>query len=181
MLLLLPIEPLLFHSSKGFDVAFRVDSKRVTHLLIGTDAFEKLNWYETTKFQLGLLGFCLLIFLSELLVWLLRTQPRRLIGRVYLTTLTSGLNLAFLIGMVLVLLLGNLYEFAYRVPPAMVALLCIPILTASLTGVLLIMTLLRQNKYWSKPRLAHHYLVMLALIAMVWFLNYWNLLGFRFG
>ncbi|HCF26029.1 MAG TPA: hypothetical protein DEV81_02120 [Cyanobacteria bacterium UBA11049] len=87
----------------------------------------------------------------------------------------------FLIGMVVVLLLGNLYEFAYRVPLAMIALLCIPILTASLTGVLLIMTLLWQNKYWSIWRRLHHYLMMLALIAFVWFLNYWNLLGFRLG
>lgn len=190
---LVPIEPLLFHSTEGFDVAFREsDQKRITYMFVGTDAFEKLNWYETTTFQLGLLGFCVLVFLSAPLLWLFRYLTRRSHNHLhqtprairqvqFLTSLTGGLNLAFLIGLVLVLLLGNLYEFAYRLPPAMAALLCIPILTTSLTGVLLIVTLLlMQNKYWSTWKRLHHFLMMLALIAFVGFLNYWNLLGFRF-
>ncbi|HEX9006191.1 MAG TPA: serine hydrolase domain-containing protein, partial [Bacteroidota bacterium] len=58
-------QPCLFRSvDDRYLCAFRRDaSGRITHLFTnGTAAFEKISWYETTIFQRGLLGICLLLF-----------------------------------------------------------------------------------------------------------------------
>ncbi len=40
-------------------------------------------------------------------------------------------------------------------------------------------TLVWRNGYWSTQGRVHYTLVTLAALALVWWLNYWNLLGFR--
>jgi hypothetical protein len=37
-----------------------------------------------------------------------------------------------------------------------------------------------KNGYWSPLGRVHYTLVVLALLAFVWWLNNWNLLGFKF-
>jgi hypothetical protein len=36
------------------------------------------------------------------------------------------------------------------------------------------------NSYWGIGARVHYTLVTVAAVAFVWFLNYWNLLGWRF-
>jgi hypothetical protein len=38
----------------------------------------------------------------------------------------------------------------------------------------------RKNNYWGIATRVHYTLVTVAAVAFVWFLNYWNLLGWRF-
>lgn len=46
------------------------------------------------------------------------------------------------------------------------------------------MTLVRRpaskDAYWSIPFLLYYPLVTIAVVAFVWFLNQWNLLGWRY-
>jgi hypothetical protein len=37
-----------------------------------------------------------------------------------------------------------------------------------------------KNSYWGIAARVHYTLVTVAAVAFVWFLNYWNLLGWRF-
>lgn len=54
-------------------------------------------------------------------------------------------------------------------------------LSAVLTiGVLIFAFLAWKNKYWSICGRVHYSLIGLASRVFIWFLNYWNLLGFRF-
>ncbi len=87
------------------------------------------------------------------------------------------LNLLFLVGTVLwgnpVPLFG--VSLVYKI------VLGLGVLAAALTiGVLAYTMLAWKNGYWSTVYRAYYTLVTVAAVAFVWFLNYWNLLGWRF-
>jgi hypothetical protein len=55
------------------------------------------------------------------------------------------------------------------------------VLSAVLTvGALVYAALAWKNNYWGLPARVYYTLVTLAGVAAVWFLNYWNLLGWRY-
>jgi CubicO group peptidase (beta-lactamase class C family) len=186
--------PLLFQEvdSDGY-VAFREDKKgRITHMFMSfmvPMAFEKVSWYETDAFQLSLIGFFVLAFLSVLawpvgsLIRHLRKRPaqpsRRALWARYLAGLVSALNLVFVVG--LVVRLGQVLSGVfYRTPTYFVALLVIPLLTAILTVGLVVFTVLAwRDDYWSVLGRLHYSLIVVAALVFIWFVNYWNLLGFR--
>jgi hypothetical protein len=89
----------------------------------------------------------------------------------------SVLNLLFVIGTMLwfnpVPVFG--VSMIYRI------VLGVGVLAAVLTvGALLCSLLGWKNSYWGIYARVHYTLVTLAAVAFVWFLNYWNLLGWRF-
>jgi len=188
------VEPLLFQNidSDGY-VAFREDKRgRITHMLMSflvPMAFEKVSWYETDTFQIGLIGFFMLAFLLVLawpmgyLIRRLRKRPAKpsrpaLLARL-LAGLVSALNLIFVVGFVV--RLGQVFSgVSYETPAYFVALLVIPLLTAILTVGLVVFTVLAwRDDYWSVLGRLHYSLVTLAALVFTWFVNYWNLLGFR--
>ena len=194
------VEPLLFQRVDGEGyMAFRQDENgRITHLfyLAGTEwaglgKFERLRWYETFSFQLSLLGFSALVFLSACVVWPVGGLIRRLRKRPsqaarlarparLLAGLISALNLVFLIGLALALASDPL-GIRYGVPPIVIVLLCIPLLTTALTiGLPILTALVWKNRCGSVAWRLYYSLVTVAALAFIWFLNYWNLLGFRF-
>ncbi|MGJ3249442.1 MAG: serine hydrolase domain-containing protein [Elainellaceae cyanobacterium] len=192
-------EPLIFQTHDGIDIVFRENEhQQITHLLIGSEAFEKLAWYQTNLFQTSVFGACVLMFLSVALTEMIQvfstqlsssspSMPRSFLRLEALAHLTVELNLLFLIGVVAVLTLGNLYEFAYRVPPLLVTLLVIPVVTAGITGILVVSTavLLCQRdgfviKHGLVSRQIRYFGTLVALIAFLSCLNYWNFLGFNF-
>lgn len=187
---LIPSQPLLFEWQPGVTVAFRTEQQRITHLLIGTEAFEKLAWYEQRAFHLTVLAGCLLVFLVSV-GWSIGTwlrpdaQPSALPQLSGWTAATAGLNLLFVVGLALSLRVINLYEFAFRVPPLILWLLWMPVLTTLLTGILLVTTVMVwrnstwRNSTWSWQKHLFQALQMLALIGFSGFLHDWNLLGFR--
>jgi len=190
------VGPLLFQEVDGDGyVAFREDEKgRITHMFMmtfGTPmALEKVSWYETDAFQIGLIAFFVLAFLS-VLAWPVGSLIRRLRKRPaepsklalqarYLAGLVSALNLVFVVG--LVVRLGQVLSGVfYGTPAYFVALLVVPLLTAILTVGLVVFTVLAwRDDYWSVLGRLHYSLVTLAALVFIWFANYWNLLGFRF-
>ena len=91
----------------------------------------------------------------------------------------SVLNLLFVVGTVLVL--GSLGFPRFGVPLIYRIVLGLGVLAAVLTAGALVYTVLAwKNRYWGIAGRAYYTLVTVAAVAFVWFLNYWNLLGWRF-
>ncbi len=189
------IEPLVFQrvDGDGF-VAFTEDENgRITHMFIDAIPIQqttKLRWYQQNSFQFAVAGICALFFISACVTWplralLFRTRvepdaeirgrgvPRLLAGS------ASTLNLVFLVGLAWVMptAMGTLYR---GVPPILVALLCIPLLSAALTAASAVCAILAwKDGYWSVVGRAHYTLVVIAAVFFIFFLNHWNLFGFR--
>jgi len=79
----------------------------------------------------------------------------------------------------LLVALADPAELSYGMPPLVATLLRISPAIAVLTvGVLLCALLAWKNGYWRFSARLHYTGVLAACVAMVWFLNYWNLLRF---
>jgi len=188
------VEPLYFRQVDApFHIVFREDDRgRITHMF--TDytpmfAFEKLRWYGTPAFNMALALGCVLMFVSMIPVVLIRfirnrrssgdrkPAPRGARAAYWIIVGISVLNLLFVVGTVL---WGNPVpvfgvSMIYRI------VLGVGVLAAVLTvGALLYSVLAWKNSYWGIAARVHYTLVTVGAVAFVWFLNYWNLLGWRF-
>src|SRR5215203_2733256 len=189
------VEPLYFRQVDApFGIVFREDDQgRITHMFTDVTpmfAFEKLRWYETRGFNMALALICVSTFVSMIAVGLIRfIRDRRASGdrkpasrgarAAYL--IIAGicvLNLLFVVGTVvwgsnLVPLFG--VSMIYKI------VLGLGVLAAVLTvGALIYGALAWKRGYWGIATRVHYTLVTVAALAFVWFLNYWNLLGWRF-
>jgi hypothetical protein len=92
----------------------------------------------------------------------------------------SVLNLLFVVGIVGVKQWGMTSEL-HPVSLLTKTVLGLGVLAASLTaGALLGTALVWAKSYWGVATRAHYTLVTVAAVAFVWFLHYWNLLGWRY-
>lgn len=195
---LIPVEPLLFQraSDEAF-TGFGSDSNsRIAFAfnpiwpVIGT--FERIYWYETVWVQLGIVGFCAVVFLLAAIIYPILPLIRGLRGKRFrvkqrlswawlLAGLVGTLNLIFLIGFPLSLWLYGVWKLVYGVPVVVVAFLCIPLLTTALTpGLFIFSALAWRNNYWSLIKRSLYSLIALAALMFIPLLAYWNLLGFQF-
>jgi len=190
---LVEMEPLYFRQVDGpFHFVFREDGQgHISYMftdMIPQFAFEKERWYETIGFNVPLLLVSLLMFLSMLLVALIRfIRNRRMIGNPKLSTRSvhvayqlivgiSILNLLFLIG---TFIWGQ--QIVFGIPLIYKFVMGLGVLSALLTvGVLIYTVLAWKNGYWGIVFRIYYTLVTVAAIAFVWFLNQWNLLGWRY-
>ena len=187
------VEPLYFRQVDGpFGIVFREDDQaHITHLFADITpmfAFEKLNWYETPGFNMALALGCILIFLSMIPVVLIRairnrrlgadlkTAPRGARAAHWIIVVISVLNLLFVVGTAL---WGNPFP-TFGVSMIYKIVLGLGVLAAVLTVGALVFTVLGwKNSYWGIAGRVYYTLVTVAAVAFVWFLNYWNLLGWR--
>jgi CubicO group peptidase (beta-lactamase class C family) len=190
------VDPLLFRRTGGTAYsAFQQNYRgQITHLFLGESVFqtfEKLAWFETVRFNLLLLGACAFIFLPMGLGYLISRYrrfnkrpsdlPHLLRWTSHLIGLTSLLNLVFLVGLALTLLLTNVWVVYEGMPWFALILLCIPPITTVFTMGLIWATIVA----WSSPGLGlwpklQPLLITLAGVGFIWFTQYWNLLGFHF-
>ncbi len=188
------IKPLVFQELGGQNlVVFREDDEgHITHLFIGRlpyFAAIKLSWYETPMIHFTILGVILLVFLS-VLRWPLGALSRRICGQKneesdvpklprLLSGSMVGLCGVFLIGLLIVFKDPN--EIIFGVPFALKVLLVLPILAGVTAVVVLFYIFLSWIKgYWTACARIHYMLVFFAVVGFLWFLYYWNLLGFKF-
>jgi CubicO group peptidase (beta-lactamase class C family) len=188
------VKPHYFRQVDGpFHILFREDDRgRLTYMF--TDytpmfAFEKLKWYETPGFNKSLAVGCILMFLSMIPLAAIRfirnrrpsgyrrSAPRGARLDYSIIVGISVLNLLFVVGTVLwgnpVPLFG--ISMIYRI------VLGVGVLGAVLTvGALIYSALAWKRGYWGIATRVHYTLVTVAAVAFVWFLNFWNLLGWRF-
>jgi hypothetical protein len=189
------VEPLYFQQADGpFHIVFREDGRgRITQMytdLMPQYTNVKLDWYETPGFNMVLLLVCVLVFLSMIPVAFIRAiQNRRRGGDRKLASRgarvahwiimgISILNLLFLVGTALwgkpPTELGSISLMAKIV-------LGVGVLSAVLTvGALVYAALAWKDGYWGVAFRAYYTLVTFAAVAFVWFLNQWNLLGWRY-
>ena len=190
------VEPLYFRQADGpFSMVFREDDQgHITHMFIDVApqlAFEKLNWYETPAFNLALLLVCILIFLSMIPAVLIRAiRNRRLSGErnpaprgartaQWIILGICILNLLFVVGSVL---WGeqNLTPL-FGVTLIFKIVLGLGVLSAALTASALVYTALAwKDGYWGIAFRVYYSLATVSAVAIVWFLNFWNLLGWRY-
>jgi CubicO group peptidase (beta-lactamase class C family) len=191
------VEPLYFRQVDGpFGLVFREDNRgRITHMysdLMPQYAEVKLDWYEVPGVNIVVALSCILIFLSMIPVGLVRfVRDRRLGGDRKLSSRSVRVASWIILGICLLNLLF-LVGFALGMPQIMQnGLLDLPLITkialglgvlaAVLTaGALVSMVLAWKNGYWGIALRAYYTLVTVAAVAFVWFLNYWNLLGWRY-
>jgi CubicO group peptidase (beta-lactamase class C family) len=191
------VEPLYFRQVDGpFSIVFREDEQgRITHMytdLVPEYAHVKLNWYETPGFNMVLALVCVLIFLSMIPVGLIRfinerrqsddrkPTPRRA-RAAYWTILGIGImNLLVLLVMACGYMGGMPNELLD--PPLIIKIILgLGVLSAVMTAGALVYTVLAwKNGYWGIAARAYYTLVTVAAVAFVWFMNFWNLLGWRF-
>jgi hypothetical protein len=86
------------------------------------------------------------------------------------------------LGVFLVLFIGKGWDaIAYgqmsTINAMLVAWLAAAVLTVPLIG---LSVLAWKNRTWGIGSRIHYTLISIAAVAFVWFLNYWNLLGFRY-
>jgi CubicO group peptidase (beta-lactamase class C family) len=188
------IKPLVFQEVDGQNlVVFREDDKgQVTHLFIGSNPYSariKLSWYETPLVHFTILGIILLLFIS-VLKWPLSALSRKICKQKEETSdvpksarLMAGIMVAlcsiFLIGLLIVF--KDPFEIMFGVPFALKVLLVLPFLTGAMAVVVLFYIFAAWIKgYWTVCARIHYMLIFFAAVGFLWFLNYWNLLGFKF-
>ena len=177
----------------GDKVVFAVDDRgRVTHAFFEnnpTMALIRVPWYRGAPFHLFILRACLVLFLSAVFAWPLgwllgrRRQRARdpLLARLarLCAWLLGPLSVVFVVGMRAYFL--GLTEAAYGVPAAVKGLLVIAIVAAVLAVAVVVLAVVAWVKgFWRVPGRVHYTLVAAAAVAFVLWLNYWNLLGFRY-
>lgn len=184
----------LFRRKGGDDLAlFRINKAgRATHLFFGGTpqiACIRLPPTRTPGFLYLVVGLCVFVFLSTL-AWPLNALRRKICGCPEqrhevpraarpAALAASGSSLLFLIGAGCFLSDPGL--LTYEIPLIFKALLVLP-LAAALGGLPVLVFAARAwiGRWWTWCDRVHYTLVPAALALFLWFLNFWNLLGFRF-
>ena len=187
------LEPLVFREVDGQEkIVFREDKQgHVTNLFFDrrpTAAYIRLAWYETPAFHGGLLAVCVVIFLSAIVLWpvgaLLGRRkreagaPRLSLSRLarWLAGGASALSILYLIGYALVLSNPNPVELLYGDPLLLHVVGTLSLLIVVLVAGASTLTVpVWIRRYWSVAGRVHFTLVVLAGLAFVWVLYYWNL------
>jgi len=189
------IEPMTFQKEGGTDLlVFRsMDSSLkddIQYLFIDNEAFEKLKWYELWMFQFGLLAVCLLIFLAACFALPVTTlierkhriqPPTSQRFGVWLSWTVSLVNLTFL-GFVSIQLFYAVFFGFSAIQKILFLLPLLSLLLSIISTVMLVLNLIKGKSAPSWKPTARTYIVLVAVagFAFTWWLNYWNLLGFRF-
>jgi CubicO group peptidase (beta-lactamase class C family) len=191
------VEPLYFRQVDGpFGLVFREDDRgRVTHLFTDIqpqNAFVKLAWHEAPGFNMALALGCVLVFLSVVPVATIQFMLNRRSGgdrgpvsrgariATWIIAGISLLNLLFLAGIVIWFRPMRPSEL-HGISGIVEIVLGLGVLAAVLTAGALVSTVLAwKNSSWGTAGRAYYTLVTIAAVAFVWFLNYWNWLGWRY-
>ncbi|MCX6688630.1 MAG: serine hydrolase [Methanoregula sp.] len=181
------------------DIAFSEDnSGQVQFLNTGNDpvtASERVPWYATTVFTDTVKNVALVVLATVIIwpaVWLFRRIYRIPVqevptGAVY-ARWTSGIAAIISILFILVILpvvfeytpLISEYMTNRTTPLALILVLCIPVITGVLAAGAVIFTgLAWRRKYWNIGHRVHYTLVTIALLGMLWWVNFWNLVFWR--
>jgi CubicO group peptidase (beta-lactamase class C family) len=186
------VEPLYFRQVDGsLSIVFREDDQgRIASLffdLIPHYGYIKMDWYETPGFNMILALVCILMFLSMLPVALVRfTRNRRSVSAPASRTADwiifgiSFLNVLFVVGIALWFRPMRPSEL-HDLPQIVEIVLALGVLSALLTPAALVYTALAwKDRYWGVAYRVYYTLVTVAAAGFVWFLHYWNWLGWRY-
>ncbi len=188
------VEPYVFEEIGGKNkLVFKADEEgNITNLFIDSVpyfAYVKVPWFEAPPFNIALLVVCGLLFLTALR-WPFGAIFRKVCRKReeenpapralrWVAGSLSILYLVFFIG--IAVSISDQMKIIFGVPIEVKILLALPLISGLLTVVAIIfMANAWIRKYWTRCARLHYTLVVLASIATLWFLNFWNLLGYRF-
>lgn len=157
--------------------------------LLGAWAFEKLPWWGTFPVQAGYLGVVLVVLMAAFVLMPLaavrswwrpaiapRLQAPRTAALLWLTTLAQ---LIFLVGLLVTMTTADTYEFIFGVPATMLVLLGVGQVGIVLTlACAALFPGVWRRGVWCARRRVFYSVVVLALLALIPFMAYWNLIGF---
>jgi hypothetical protein len=152
--------------------------------------FRKLAWYETPGFNMMLALVCVLMFLSMIPVALVRFIRNRRSGSASASRSArvadsiffgiSLLNVLFVVGIALWFRPMHPSEL-HGLPQVVEMVMGLGVLAALLTPAMLVYTVLAwKDRHWGVAYRVYYTLGMLAAVGFVWFLHYWNWLGWRY-
>ena len=196
---LVRLDNLVFASRDGqFRFTFlQDDSKTITGMVWGNlFVLDKVPWYETGAFQRGLFATFLLASLAGALCWPVTSLVARLRERnrvrprapakpvTFLAALDLSLHGAFTSFFLLALLwlLPRAFDLdlQFGMPPAMAAVLALPVLIVALSaGLVVFGVAVLRTIAWSRLARIAYCLYTINAVAFIPFLVYWNLLGQR--
>jgi CubicO group peptidase (beta-lactamase class C family) len=184
------VAPAVFREVGGDrTVAFVEDNAGRVLGMVGQFAFipfYKLRWYESSPFHFTLLGLCLLFFViglvSALRNWKSdKAGPRAARWARRNLGVLGALNLAFVVGFVASFAAGR-DDIIFALPKGIYAVLTLPLIGLALTALAAVLAVRAwRESYWTRGSRLLHGAGVVAAIAFMWFLNYWNLLGYRTG
>jgi hypothetical protein len=194
------LEPMLFReASTGLQFVFQMeDNGRVVYLYDAhqpSTPWVKMVWHQNPMLHYGLVVVCSVIFLSALLAGVFNAIVRIFKRQAcaaqsssarfarWIALLVALLNLSGLVTFLMVFLgrdgFGTM--IAYGEMSTINVILTVWLAAAVLTILLATLTITAWKQgLWGWMARIHYSLVALAALAFVWFLNYWNLLGFRY-
>jgi CubicO group peptidase (beta-lactamase class C family) len=189
------VSPLNFEQLNGQDkLVFRKDSASGISYAFSSQvpelALVKLLWYQTPVFHYFILAVCIILFLTAGLGWPIAALSRILCRRKCegvkapraARWLAGIMSLLFILAILGVLVsISNEKDLLAGPPLILKVSLALPLLAAVLAiGVLIFTRMGWAKRYWTRCHRLHYTLVLLAGLAFLWFLNFWNLLGWRF-
>lgn len=164
-----------------------------TYLFSGSGyhgAYYKLPWYEGSNIQFLWMGLCLFVIVSGLIIWsfgLLSGGEGRSLPATLARWVGSATSLLVLTGF-----FGSFYALfikqiaahpvlAFGMSP-LAFVMQVALLFGSILGLAtpVFAVLAWKEGYWSAWGRIHYTALAVATLAFIWWLNYWNLLGFRF-
>jgi len=171
------VEPLVFQSleNPNFHIIFFENQEGNVEFLTfgGTGSYQKVPWYQTKNFQIGLLVTITLVSLAMLISWLITRQGH------WMGWVVSLLNLGFIIGVALIFVprVTDMLIFFKTVPIGIQILFAIPwligVLALSLPVFLIRMWKDANTSWWGKSMYS---LMTLSSFALVLMANFWNLI-----
>jgi hypothetical protein len=148
--------------------------------------FYKLRWYEGGPFQFTLLGISCLFFVIAVVSALRNWRrdkaeaPSARWARRNLGAL-GALNLAFIVAFAAIFAAG-LDDLVFALPKGLYAVLTLPLIGLVLTAAAAFLVVrVWRGSYWTRGARLLHTAGVAAAVAFVWFLGYWNLVGYRVG
>jgi hypothetical protein len=150
----------------------------------GTSSYHKLKWYEPVKFQILWIGSIVIILIISLIISLIRkifvrnkkSNPIRKIN-----FSISAMIILFLALIAFVLAKTDPQEFSYGIPLLIKVALVLPFLFIFLE-VFAVWAMIRnwRSKKMSNLELIYQTIIVLAALAFIPWLMYWNLIGFNY-
>ncbi|MBP1702722.1 MAG: FmtA-like protein [Chloroflexi bacterium] len=184
-------EPLVYASQDGTDTlvfhqAASGDSTHMQFNSIPLFAYERISWYETSRFNLLIFSACYMLLLTVILAAFIGIFKRRKgvkgesglpgIARIW----------AFIISVVFLLVpaaigIYAILDFKFAFPFYMITTLAIIFAACVMVVGPVIFTILAWvRRFWDFPGRLHYTLITIAMLDMVWLMYYWRLLGFRY-
>jgi hypothetical protein len=184
------IAPLVFRRADGEDrIAFKTDQRgRVTHMVADFPAitFERLGTFETPGFLVSVLAVSVGLLVAAFVAWPVsawrarRNRPPTAPPRAarLVLWLSAALLLAFGVGMLLAL--DDPMEAVFGVSTALKVVLALPLAAAPLAAVAFGFAVIAWRKrYWRLGGRIFYSLVLAAAVALLAWLDYFNLLGYH--